>query len=665
MINFVAVIELPQHIDLDNPEFAKAYEILQHTDANVFLTGKAGTGKSTFLRYICRHLHKKYVVLAPTGVAAVNVGGVTIHSFFQMPLRPVPPDDRDYSYGAIRKSGRLSKNKRKLISELELIVIDEVSMVRPDMIDFIDRTLRAVRGKRGVPFGGVQLLLVGDIFQLEPVVTPDTKAILANYYPNFFFFNALAYQSANLVSIELKKIYRQTDSGFINLLDRIRVNDVTADDLHILNRRVGAARNISDTDKELGITLATRRDVAAMINKEKLDEIPSKEIVFVGEIKDDFPKKILPTDLNLVLKKDAQVMMIRNDKDRRWVNGTLARVVELSEKEIKIQLEDGSIEKVEKETWENISYEYDEEEKKVKENVLGTFTQYPLRAAWALTIHKSQGLTFNNVTIDMTGGAFTAGQTYVALSRCRSLEGLSFVNPLRKYDVIVSQGAAQFSKNFNDLAAVEKVLIDAKVKELSRSSLREFKAGKYSEAIEQAWEIHSLSGIFAKMSVRRFLSRLLSEIKRLRKALEDKDKILLALSKEFMEMGDICLEEGKNPEAALKNFNKAFELDGTNDEAAYKCAVCYSEMGDLKKSKKIVDRLIKADSKMKYESLMLKGFINERENNMSSAILNFLAASDIRPGEEEPIVRVIQVYEKFGMDDLADEYREFLEDNFR
>lgn len=665
MINFVAVIELPQHIDLDNPEFAKAYEILQHTDANVFLTGKAGTGKSTFLRYICRHLHKKYVVLAPTGVAAVNVGGVTIHSFFQMPLRPVPPDDRDYSYGAIRKSGRLSKNKRKLISELELIVIDEVSMVRPDMIDFIDRTLRAVRGKRGVPFGGVQLLLVGDIFQLEPVVTPDTKAILANYYPNFFFFNALAYQSANLVSIELKKIYRQTDSGFINLLDRIRVNDVTADDLHILNRRVGAARNISDTDKELGITLATRRDVAAMINKEKLDEIPSKEIVFVGEIKDDFPKKILPTDLNLVLKKDAQVMMIRNDKDRRWVNGTLARVVELSEKEIKIQLEDGSIEKVEKETWENISYEYDEEEKKVKENVLGTFTQYPLRAAWALTIHKSQGLTFNNVTIDMTGGAFTAGQTYVALSRCRSLEGLSFVNPLRKYDVIVSQGAAQFSKNFNDLAAVEKVLIDAKVKELSRSSLREFKAGKYSEAIEQAWEIHSLSGIFAKMSVRRFLSRLLSEIKRFRKALEDKDKILLALSKEFMEMGDICLEEGKNPEAALKNFNKAFELDGTNDEAAYKCAVCYSEMGDLKKSKKIVDRLIKADSKMKYESLMLKGFINERENNMSSAILNFLAASDIRPGEEEPIVRVIQVYEKFGMDDLADEYREFLEDNFR
>lgn len=665
MINFVAVIELPQHIDLDNPEFAKAYEILQHTDANVFLTGKAGTGKSTFLRYICRHLHKKYVVLAPTGVAAVNVGGVTIHSFFQMPLRPVPPDDRDYSYGAIRKSGRLSKNKRKLISELELIVIDEVSMVRPDMIDFIDRTLRAVRGKRGVPFGGVQLLLVGDIFQLEPVVTPDTKAILANYYPNFFFFNALAYQSANLVSIELKKIYRQTDSGFINLLDRIRVNDVTADDLHILNRRVGAAQNISDTDKELGITLATRRDVAAMINKEKLDEIPSKEIVFEGEIKDDFPKKILPTDLNLVLKKDAQVMMIRNDKDRRWVNGTLARVVELTEKEIKIQLEDGSIEKVEKETWENISYEYDEEEKKVKENVLGTFTQYPLRAAWALTIHKSQGLTFNNVTIDMTGGAFTAGQTYVALSRCRSLEGLSFVNPLRKYDVIVSQGAAQFSKNFNDLAAVEKVLIDAKVKELSRSSLREFKAGKYSEAIEQAWEIHSLSGIFAKMSVRRFLSRLLSEIKRLRKALEDKDKILLALSKEFMEMGDICLEEGKNPEAALKNFNKAFELDGTNDEAAYKCAVCYSEMGDLKKSKKIVDRLIKADSKMKYESLMLKGFINERENNMSSAILNFLAASDIRPGEEEPIVRVIQVYEKFGMDDLADEYREFLEDNFR
>ena len=661
MINFVAVIELPQHIDLDNPEFAKAYEILQHTDANVFLTGKAGTGKSTFLRYICRHLHKKYVVLAPTGVAAVNVGGVTIHSFFQMPLRPVPPDDRDYSYAALRKSGRLSKNKRKLISELELIVIDEVSMVRPDMIDFIDRSLRAVRGKRGVPFGGVQLLLVGDIFQLEPVVTSDTKAILANYYPNFFFFNAIAYQSANLVSIELKKIYRQTDSNFINLLDRIRINDVTADDLLTLNQRVGAEQSIGDSDNELGITLATRRDVAAMINKEKLDELPTEEIVFEGEIKDDFPEKILPTDLSLVLKKDAQVMMIRNDKDRRWVNGTLARVVELSEKGIKIQLEGGSIEKVEKETWENISYEYDEEEKKVKENVLGTFTQYPLRAAWALTIHKSQGLTFNNVTIDMAGGAFTAGQTYVALSRCRSLEGLSFVNPLRKYDVIVSQSAAQFSKNFNDAAAAEKALTDAKVKALSRKSLGEFKTGRYRAAIEDAWEIHSLSGIFGKKSVRRFLARLLSEIRKLRKSLEEKDKVLLGLSREFLEMGDICLEEGKSLEGALKNFKKAHELDKENDEAAYKCAVCYSEMGDLRQSRKIVDHLIKGESNMAYEALMLKGYINERENNISSAILNFLAASERRPGEKDPIIRVIQVYEKFGMDDLADEYREYLE----
>lgn len=661
------MIELPQHIDLDNPEFAKAYEILQHTDANVFLTGKAGTGKSTFLRYICHHLNKKYVVLAPTGVAAVNVGGVTIHSFFQMPLRPVPPDDCDYSYNSIRKSGKLSKQKRKLISELDLIVIDEVSMVRPDMIDFIDRTLRAVRGKRGVPFGGVQLLLVGDIFQLEPVVTPDTKAILSNYYPNFFFFNALAYRSANLVSIELKKIYRQTDSSFINLLDRIRVNDVTDDDLHKLNERVGAPQQLGSDNinsKELGITLATRRDVAAMINKEKLDELPSEEIVFEGVIQDDFPEKILPTDLKLILKKDAQVMMIRNDKDKRWVNGTLARVVELSAKGIKIQLEDGSCENVEKETWENISYEYDEEEKKVKENVIGTFTQYPLRAAWALTIHKSQGLTFNNVTIDMAGGAFTAGQTYVALSRCRSLEGLSFINPLRKYDVIVSQGASQFSRNFNDAKVVDKVLTEAKAKELSKRSLRHFENGNYAEAVEEAWDIHTLSGVFAKKSVRRFVSRLFYEIKKLREALGERDNMLLGLSDELMKMGNICLEEAKNPEVALMNFKKSLELNNKNDAAAYKVAVCYSEMGDLKSANKIVDSLIKSKSKMSYESLMLKGFINERENNMSAAILNFLAAAKLQPEDDEPIIRVIQLYEKFGMENLAEEYRNYLNENF-
>ncbi|MDE6443276.1 MAG: AAA family ATPase, partial [Muribaculaceae bacterium] len=437
-------------IDLENEEFQQAYRLLKDSNANVFLTGRAGTGKSTFLRYLCQHLQKKYVVLAPTGVAAVNVGGVTIHSFFQMPLRPVPPDDPDYSVGSFKKTQKFSRQKRKLLRELELIIIDEVSMVRPDMIDFIDRVLRGVTGRRGKPFGGVQLLLVGDIFQLEPVVNADTRLILSKYYDDFFFFNAKAYNSTNLVSIELKKIYRQSDPSFIGILDRVRNNSVTYEDVALLNRNVINKKCEDISDADFGITLTSRRDIASNINRDKMESLPGEEFIFKGEINDDFPEKLLPTDLNLVLKKDAQVMLIRNDKDRRWVNGTLAKITEISQTSITVKLENGNEEKVEREIWSNITYTYDEKEKKVKEEILGTFVQFPLRAAWALTIHKSQGLTFNNVAIDMGAGAFSAGQTYVALSRCRTLEGIQFINPIKRGDVIVSKGARSFSKGFND-----------------------------------------------------------------------------------------------------------------------------------------------------------------------------------------------------------------------
>ncbi|MDE6299591.1 MAG: AAA family ATPase, partial [Muribaculaceae bacterium] len=381
-------------IDLSNPEFQMAYQLLLQTDANVFLTGRAGTGKSTFLRYICKKLKKNYVVLAPTGVAAVNVGGVTIHSFFQMPLRPVPPDDPDYSVGSFKKSGKFNRRKRKLIKELDLIIIDEVSMVRPDMIDFIDRALRGITGKRGKPFGGVQLLLIGDIFQLEPVISPDTRLILSKYYPDFFFFNALAYKEVSLVPLELKKIYRQTDEAFISLLDRIRLNSVSQADISLLNERVVEKSENSD-NKDFEVTLTARRDVANAINKEKMDMLPGEEFLFKGEIEDEFPEKLLPTDLNLILKEGAQVMMIRNDKDHRWVNGTIGRIKELCPTSITIELEDNNEVTVEREVWENITYSYDEKEKKVVEEVIGRFVQFPLKAAWALTIHKSLGLTFN------------------------------------------------------------------------------------------------------------------------------------------------------------------------------------------------------------------------------------------------------------------------------
>lgn len=653
--------DLPKTIDLDNPEFQRAFELLKNTNANVFLTGKAGTGKSTFLKYICKKLQKKHVVLAPTGVAAVNVGGVTIHSFFQMPLRPVPPDDPDYSVKVQAVSKKLSRQKRRLMTELDLIIIDEVSMVRPDMIDFIDRTLRGVRGKRGVPFGGVQLLLVGDIFQLEPVVTSDTKAILSKYYPDFFFFNALAYQRANLVSIELQKIYRQTDSEFIDMLDRIRINKATDADFKILNSRMEGREILPiKADEKFGIVLASRRDAAAAINSEKMDELPSEEIVFEGKIEDDFPEKILPTDLNLVLKENAQVMLIRNDKERRWVNGTLARVKSIDDDGITVELEDGREEKVEQETWENITYSYDEKEKKVKEEVIGRFTQYPLKAAWALTIHKSQGLTFSNVTIDMGGGAFSAGQTYVALSRCRSLEGLRFINPLRRYDVIVSKGASEFSRSFNDEKALERALNQANAIGLTIEAKDDYSKGRFESAVEKIWEIHSLTGALSKKSVRRLISICLGEIRNLRRKVESQDKMLRGLSKEFTELGEITLSNSDDIHAAQSNFEKALKLDPSNTIAELGKAKCVARTGHVKKAYGILDKIIRKRGNMHYEACLLKGDIQADQGDLSQAALNYQAAAKDRPKEKEPILRLIKLYEDAGMDETADQWREWL-----
>ncbi|MDE6226253.1 MAG: AAA family ATPase [Muribaculaceae bacterium] len=648
-------------IDLNNPEFQQAYRLLKDTNANVFLTGRAGTGKSTFLRFICRNIDKKYVILAPTGVAAVNVGGVTIHSFFQMPLRPVPPDDPDYSVASFKNPKKYNRNKRKLLKEIELIIIDEVSMVRPDMIDFIDRVLRGVTGKRGLPFGGVQLLLVGDIFQLEPVVNPDTRLILSKYYSDFFFFNALAYKSVNLVSVELKKIYRQNDPNFIGVLDRVRKNQVTWDDLNLLNKNVN--REEKEMDDKFGITLTTRRDIASSINKEKMESLPGEEYIFKGEIRDDFPEKLLPTDLNLVLKRDAQVMLIRNDKDRRWVNGTLARITDISQTSITIKLENGEEVKLEREEWSNITYSYNEKEKKVQEEILGQFVQYPLRAAWALTIHKSQGLTFNNVAIDMGSGAFSAGQTYVALSRCRTLEGIHFLNPIRRGDVIVSQGANNFSKNFNDKSQSEKVFREARAKVLSEQAISQFENDEFAEAVESVWSINELTGALSQKMVRRLLASRLSVLKRLKEELRKKSSILKDISEDYYKMGGREKKSGSISEA-LRLFRKAVEIDENNLNARFCLAELLLESGEDKEGLRILKDVEKGDKKTAYASLMLRGRHYARTGDSSRAALTFIAASKKAPAESEPIKELIELYEKEGLEEEAEKYKGWLKEKF-
>ena len=654
------MIELPRNIDLDNPEFQQAYRLLKETTANVFLTGKAGTGKSTFLRYICKKLNNNMVVLAPTGVAAVNIGGQTIHSFFQMPLRPVPPDDPEYSVAQFKNSSKLSKQKKKLIRELDLIIIDEVSMVRPDMIDFIDRALRGIRDRRGEPFGGVQLLLVGDIFQLEPVVTHDTRNILSRYYSDYFFFNARAYSEVNLVSIELKKIYRQTDSAFINMLDRIRLNQATHEDFRQLNSQRGNGNDVRSDD--FGIVLASRRDAASAINAEKMEQLDAEERVLVGTVEGEFPEKIRPTDLELTMKVGAQVMLIRNDKDRRWVNGTLAKITEIGDKDVTIELENGNTETVEQETWENITYAYDEEQRKVVENVIGKFTQFPLKAAWALTIHKSQGLTFNNVTIDMGGGAFSAGQTYVALSRCRSMEGLKFINPLKPYDVIVSKGAAEFSKQFNDTRLAEKALRDAHAKSLAKMAKVRFKAGDYQHAVEDAWEVNTLTGDLARPEVRRLISRYLSSFRVMKKELEEREKVLKELAEEYVEMGKMLLNESADAATAKKNFEKALKLDPDNEEALLRLAESNAELGKVKEACKQLEKIKRKGGEYKYKACLLKGDILAEAGSMSEAALNYMEAGKLSPKEREPFERLVELFDRHGMDEEADMYRDFLDE---
>jgi len=408
-----------------NEVFDLAYRFVTETSENIFLTGKAGTGKTTFLKYLKENATKNIVVAAPTGVAAINAGGVTLHSLFQLPFHPFLPT-RNHKEELLGKI-RYNKQRQQLLRKMELLVIDEISMVRCDVMDAVDTILKSVRRNYDAPFGGVQLLCIGDLHQLPPVAQNHEWSILQEYYTTPFFFDSLAIKEQMPLLIELDKIYRQKEDSFVRLLNKVRNNRMDEDDFEDLHMRYDPL--FSPMPGEKYITLTSHNKQAAEINQHKLENLFTNAFIYKAEIEEDFPEHIFPAEQELVLKEGAQVMFLKNDLvSKRYFNGKIAVVKSLEKNKIVVDCDGADIE-VGKETWENTRYTLNRNDGKLEQETLGTFTQYPLRLAWAITIHKSQGLTFEKVMID-AGSSFSSGQVYVALSRCTSLDGIVLLSKL-------------------------------------------------------------------------------------------------------------------------------------------------------------------------------------------------------------------------------------------
>lgn len=583
-------------VDTQNKEFQDALNLIQYTRQSLFLTGKAGTGKSTFLRYICQNTKKKHVVLAPTGIAAINAGGSTLHSFFKLPFHPLLPDDPNLSLqrGRIHEFFKYAKSHRKLLESIELVIIDEISMVRADIIDAVDRILRVYSRNLREPFGGKQLLLVGDVFQLEPVVKSDEREILNRFYPTPYFFSARVFNQIDLVSIELQKVYRQTDAVFVSVLDHIRTNTAGAADLQLLNTRFGTS--IEASEEDMYITLATRRDNVDFINDKKLAELPGEPMRFMGEIEGDFPESSLPTSKELVLKPGAQVIFIKNDYDRRWVNGTIGVVsgIDTVEGTLYILTDTGQEYDVKLDSWRNIRYRYNEEKKEIEEEVLGTFKQYPIRLAWAITVHKSQGLTFSRVVIDFTGGVFAGGQ------------------------------------------AIDKALKQAQADVQYVAAARAFDRGDMEECLEQFFRaIHSRYDI-EKPAPRRLIQRKLSIVntlreqnKQLKEQMRAQQAYLKKYAHEYLQMGNECITQAHDARAAHANYDKALELYPDYVDAWIRKGVTYyneKEYFDAECCLNTAVKLSPADFKAVYN----RGKLRLKTNNIEGAMADLDKATSLK-----------------------------------
>ncbi len=443
--------------------FSRAFDLMENSSRSLFITGKAGTGKSTLLQYFRDHTNKEMVVLAPTGVAAVNIRGQTIHSFFRF-----KPDITPEKVNSIR----LSRRQKALYKKIDALVIDEISMVRADLLDAVDSFLRLHGKSPGAPFGGLQLIAIGDLYQLPPVVTSRERDIFRSHYPSPYFFDANVFKSngrgpagIELELVELEKIYRQKDDVFIGLLNAIRNNSIVADDLKLLETRLQPGFKPKRGD--FFIYLTTKNDMADTMNEERLRELPSRTCRYEGQLDGEFDRKNLPTQEILELKEGAQVMLLNNHPKGFWVNGTIGIIKKIHKHQgepdsIEVTLADGSTAWVGPYTWEMFHTTFNAEQGRLESETIGSFTQYPLRLAWAVTIHKSQGKTFPRVIVDIGAGAFSHGQVYVALSRCTSLEGLVLIKPILKRHIFMDWRVVRFMTQFQYRLSDEALPLKAK-----------------------------------------------------------------------------------------------------------------------------------------------------------------------------------------------------------
>jgi len=429
-----------------NDEFSKALELLENTDQNLFITGNAGTGKSTLLEHFKKTTKKNVAVLAPTGVAALNIEGQTIHSFFLIPPNITPDKVLDH---------KLTKKRKKLISLLDMIIIDEASMLRADLLDCIDVSLRHHRMEPSLPFGGTQMVFIGDLYQLPPVVAgAQEKELFRTHYQSPYFFSAKCLENIAMTFLELKKIYRQSDNDFISLLNQVRNNTIDQEGIDKLNQQLDPDGTKIQSD-DFVITLTTTNAAANKKNLEELEKLSSKQETYFGEVEGEFSSRSFPTEKELELKEGAQVMLLNNDPAGRWVNGSIGKItrIEFDDRELDdvltVELDTGKTVKVTKHSWRIHKYFYNEQTQKIDTEIVGSFLQFPVRLAWAVTIHKSQGKTFDKVIIDIGRGTFAHGQIYVALSRCTTFQGISLKKPIQKRHIWMDYKISNYFSSLN------------------------------------------------------------------------------------------------------------------------------------------------------------------------------------------------------------------------